>query len=107
MRYKLGGMITRPGFFFADYKLIQRPEGGRSFPAIEDRNFYQSTYDKETVGSELMKAPRADAPGKGRGDVNLNDWRAQDFPTRARHFSDVPVLVWDRSVRRKITPSIG
>jgi hypothetical protein len=43
-----------------------------------------------------MKAPRADAPGKGRGYVNLNDRRPQNLPACACYFSDVPVLVWNR-----------
>ena len=93
---QVGWNDQKTGILFADYKLIQRSEGGRSFPAIEDRNFHQPTYDKETVGSELMKAPRADAPGKGRGYVNLNDRRPQNLPACACYFSDVPVLVWNR-----------
>ncbi len=96
---QIGWNNQKTGILFADYKLIQRPEGGRSFPAIEDRNFHQPAYDKKTVGSELMKAPRADAPGKGRSYVNLNDRRAQDLPACACHFSDMPVLVWNRPGR--------
>ena len=42
-----------------------------------------------------MNAPRADAPGKGRGYVKLNDRRPQNLPACACYFSDVPILVWE------------
>jgi len=91
----------QPRARLAHDELAHATVGRRIEPAIENGELDQTADNKQAVGTPLMQTPRPMPTGQRRRQMNLNDRTAEDIPTGASYFADIPIFMGNRTRRTK------